>query len=201
MKKNQKIIAGGTALVVALGLGLAAVGTSSAYFSDTNMGGKVIVSAGSIYVDTDGSKTNTSDVLLEDILPGQTVTGTFTATNSGNSTQDLYVQFTNPYALHAINQLGTTATIEIQVNEEQVFFSDNLNDGYPGNPEVTPLPETLLLAEDVAAGDEISVEFFFTLDSDVHTQVPQNLAGQTVAMPYSVIATQPGIEPHAPNQP
>ncbi len=198
MKRNQKIVAGGTALILALGLGLAAVGTSSAYFSDTNSGGSVVVSAGSIYVDTDGNPTNTSDIMLDNVLPGETATGDFTAKNTGQSTQDLYVQFKAGGVLEAINELGTTATIEITVNDEQVFYSDNLNDEYPGDPSVTPLPETLLLAEDVAPGESIHVEFSFTLDADFVTQPGETWDEYATAkLPYSVIATQPGIEPGA----
>lgn len=197
MKKNHKIVAGGTALILALGLGLAAVGTSSAYFSDTNTGGSVIVSAGSIYVDTDGSQSDTSDIYLDGIVPGQTVTASFTATNSGNSTQDLYVQLTSDAILAAINNLGTTATIEITANGETVFYSENLNDNDPSDPALVPLPDTVKLASDVAPGESVTVELSFTLDADVVTQVPQDWDHVTIALPYDVIATQPGIEPGA----
>jgi hypothetical protein len=196
MQKSTKAKVGGglTAIVLALGMGVVASGATSAYFSDTNSGGVITASYGSIYVDVDGNKTTTPNLDLRDLLPGETKTGEFTVANSGRSDQDVHVQFDSDAVLKLVNQLGRSAAIEIAVDGERVFFSDNLNDGYPGNPAVTPLPKTLTLVEGLAPGASAQVTFAFTYAASNTAQLPIEIP---LNLPYSVIATQPGIAPGA----
>ena len=161
---NKKIIAGGSAALLAVGLGIASVGVTSAYFSDTNTGGHVEASLGSIKVAVDGDKSATPVIDFANLLPGDTATGGYTVENIGRSAQDVYMTFPKEAQLKLIDQLGTYAEIEITVDGERVFFSDNLNDGYPGNPDVTPLPSELKLADGLAAGEDIDVQFSLKLD-------------------------------------
>lgn len=191
---KAKILGGTTALVMACGLAVAGSSVTSAYFSDTNTGGTITASYGSIYVDVDGSKTKTPNLDLTDLLPGQTKTGKFTVKNAGRSPQDVHVRFDSDAILKLVNQLGRSAAIEIKVDDERVFFSDNLNDGYPGDPSVTPLPKQLKLVSDLAPQDDATVEFSFTYAASNTAQLPFEVP---LSLPYSVIATQPGIAPGA----
>lgn len=189
---NKKIVAGGAAVALALGLGVASVGVTNAYFSDTNSGGYVSADLGSIRVDVDGDRTGTPVIAFEGLLPGDTATGGFTVTNTGQSTSDVYMAFPSQLQLAIINDLGTYAELEITVDGEQVFFSDNLNDNYPGDPSVTPLPSQLLLAADVAPGQELDVQVSLKLAEWAETQFPG-----TMKLDYNIVATQPGIAPGA----
>lgn len=193
---NKKIIAGGTAVVLALGLGAAAVGTTSSYFSDTNSGGEISMTMGSIYVKVDGKWTSTPDIQLGAMLPGEVASGDFQVENAGRSAQDVWLQFdpNNP-TFQAVNQLGSYAEIEILVDGERVFFSDNLNGNYPpGTPGVNPLPADLKLAEGLAPGDTVDVVFSLKLAEKLEAQLP---VFPTMKLPYSVTGTQEGINPGA----
>ena len=194
---NKKIIAGGSAALLAVGLGIASVGVTSAYFSDTNTGGHVEASLGSIKVAVDGDRNTTPVIDFANLLPGDTATGGYTVENIGRSAQDVYMTFPKEAQLKLINQLGTYAEIEITVEGERVFFSDNLNDGYPGNPDVTPLPSELKLADGLAAGEDIDVQFSLKLDEKWTNTWNIQWPTVTMKLDYNVVATQPGIAPGA----
>ena len=196
MSKNRKIVASAAAVVVALGLGAAAVGTTSSYFSDINSGGAITMWIGSIAVSVDGNRTTTPDLDLGSLLPGEVATGDFEVKNIGRNAQDVWLQFDpNHPTFKAVNQLGTYAEIEITVDGERVFFSDNLNGNYPpGTPGVTPLPSDLQLTEGLVPGDTATVEFSLKLSEKLQTQLPIAIP---LSLPYSVVATQPGINPGA----
>ena len=194
---NKKIIAGGAAVLLSVGLGVAAVGSTSAYFSDTNSGGYVAASLGSIKVSVDDDADTTPVIDFGSMLPGEVRQGGFTVQNIGRSAQDLYITYPNDAQLKIINQLGTYAEIEITVDGERVFFSDNLNDGYPGNPDVTPLPAELLLAEGLAPGSDLDVQFSLTLADKWTNTFNLNWPTVTMQLDYDVVATQPGITPGA----
>jgi hypothetical protein len=197
MQKSTKAKVGGglTAIVLALGMGVVASGATSAYFSDTNTGGAITASFGTIAVDVDGNRSTTPNLDLSGLLPGEARSADFTVKNTGRSTQDVHMQFDSDAVRKAINTLGSYAAIEITVDGERVFFSDNLNDQYPaGTPGVNPLPKQLLLKGGLGAGSEATVEFTFTASEKFQSQA---MALVPLTMPYSVIATQPGIAPGA----
>lgn len=196
-----KLVAGTAAIVLATGLAVAGSSLTSAYFSDTNTGGAITGTTGSIEVDVNGNKTTTPTITFDNVLPGETRTGSFTFQNTGRSTQDVYLQFTNKALVDEINKLGTYAAIEIKVDGERVFFSDNLNDKWPG--ELVPLPQQLLLKAGVAPTGAHQVDFSFTVAGKFSTQIPNGPLvdkyglNTVLSLPYSVVATQPGIAPGA----
>lgn len=191
---KAKIVGGATAIVMACGLAVAGSSLTSAYFSNTNTGGAINASYGSIYVDVDGKEFTTPDLNLSGMLPGESRSAEFTFTNSGKSAQDTWATFDDDAVLKAVNQLGRKASIEIKVNGQQIFFSDNLNDGYPNDPTVKPLPKQLQLIEGLAAGESATVEFTMGISEDFTSQL---VAAIPVSLPYSIVATQVGIAPGA----
>lgn len=200
MKKNHKIIAGGSALVLALGLGLAGIASSSAYFSDTLTGGSVAVSLASFdltIIDSEGNPVEgTPDIDLGELAPGEASSGSFTVSNTGTTAANVYLTFDDETVLKAINNLGQKASITITVDGETVFFSDNLNDDPEdqGSPGVQPLPEMIQLNTDgdpLKAGEEMVVEFTIELDESWTTE---GKAGVQVKLPYSIEGTQQDVD-------
>jgi hypothetical protein len=194
MKKNQKIAVGGTSLLVALALGVAAVGTTSAYFSDTNTGGAIIVSSetvATIAVDVNGDPTTTPDLGYAALLPGETQTQTFTLTNTGTSAQDVWVQFPNNGENNQFATFLDTATFDIYVDDDLVWTSDPAS----GTTAKPPAP-AILLTEDLPPDESAEVDFALTLDSDT-TSADVQASDKPVTLHYEIVATQPGIEPGA----
>ena len=173
MKKNHKIVAGGTAILLALGLGLAAVGSTSAYFSDTNTGGAITVTAGSIYVDTDGDETTTSDIEYTNVLPGDTLTQDVEVENAGTSAQDLYLVVDEADLATAQDAIAGKGDLFITVDGTQVAQLSTMGAETP-------------LATDLAAGDTATVTF--TLVTTPGTEQAIDPAG--LDLPYSIVATQ-----------
>lgn len=196
MKKNHKIIAGGTALLLALALGLAAVGTTSAYFSDTNTGGAITATSGSvaaISVDVNGDPTATPDIAFENLLPGATQEQSFTVTNSGTSPQDVWVQFPNPEEVGDFSDiLKKDASFEIYVDGQPVWSSGTTADAKTPDWK---LPEAILLAQDLAPGESVTVTFAMTLDATVTSADAHGTGSLPATLHYNIVATQPGIEP------
>ena len=199
---NKKIIAGGAAALLAVGLGVAAVGSTSAYFSDTNSGGYVAASLGSIKVLTDGEKF-TPVIDFGSMLPGDKVEGGFTVLNNGRSTQDVYVTFPTEWQRDLINTLGKKAQVEVIVTDSKgQVIKHHIFDNLVEHPEWgNPVPAEVDLAEGLAAGDSIDVEFVLTMTSDWgntwNVNVPFEWLIPTLTMDYNVVATQPGIAPGA----
>jgi len=199
---KAKLAAGAAATLVAAGLAVSGSSLTSAYFSHTASGGQVTASHGSIELTVNGG-TKTPEIGFKNILPGETRTGSFKVKNVGRSAQDLWLQFTDQKTVDHINTLGRYAAIEIKYGEKTVFYSNNLNDKYPG--VLTPLPKELKLAENVAPGTEETVTFSFEVASAFKTQVSDALMEMIpeladiakMKLPYSVTATQPGIAPGA----
>lgn len=173
MKKNHKIVAGGTAILLALGLGLAAVGSTSAYFSDTNTGGAITVTAGSIYVDTDGDATTTSDVEYTNVLPGDTLAQDVAVENAGTSAQDVYLVVDEAQLATAQAAADGKGDVYISVNGTEVA-------------QLSTMDAEVLLAEDLAAGGTATITF--TLETSTGTEQAIDPAG--LNLPYSIVATQ-----------
>ncbi len=183
--RNRKLVVGGTALVLALGMGMAAIGTSSAYFSETaGTAGvsQVVVEEGSIDVTTDAPTLDYSN-----LLPGEEVTKEFAVTNTGENAQDLYITFTDPAALAELNAALEHSSMWIEVNGEQVFTSDS-------DEGAAALPSEVLLQDGLAAGETVTVTVGFMVDAGYTAQTPGE---NPITLPYSIVATQPGIAPGA----
>lgn len=194
MKKNHKLVAGGAALLLALGLGVAAVGTTSAYFSDTNTGGAITVSsatAASIAVDVDGDPTTTPTLDFAGLLPGQTQTQTFTVTNTGTSAQDVWVQFPNNGENNKFSKFLETATFEIHVDGVLMWTSDPA-----AGTAAKPAAPAILLAQDLQPEESAEVTFALTLDAET-TSADVQASDKPVELHYDIVATQPGIQPGA----
>lgn len=215
---NKKIIAGGSAAaLVALGLGVAAVGTTSAYYSNTNTGGAWQVTTGSIQVSVDDDAETTPDLAYDRLLPGEWHWDSFKVENTGRSAQDVYLQIDNDLVLKAINSLGTYGGIEIKVDGATVFKSLNLNDGYTDanedRPPVKPLAKNTLLIEGLSPdAGPVTVEIGLKMGEAFETQVPDVVVieppipglppieipmDKPLPVSYSIVATQPGIAPEA----
>jgi hypothetical protein len=187
----------------------AVVGSTGAYFSDTN-NGKVSGTVGSIKVATSGGTgADTADFTFTDLLPGTPQSATVNYQNNGRNPQDVWVVFPNADALHSLNQLGTYGEVHIAANGVEKFASQNLNDGYacgtPGNPGVAtvcPVPQKLKLASNVAPGAGGNMTFAFNYASKL---VAGNIDGATGpawntyaggdGLPYQIVATQVGQTP------
>ena len=87
------------------------MGSTSAYFSDTNSGGYVAASLGSIKVSVDGDKGSTPVIDFGSMLPGEEREGGFIVANIGRSAQDVYITYPNEMQLKVTNQMGTYAEI------------------------------------------------------------------------------------------
>jgi len=181
-----------------LGLGLAAVGSTSAYFSDTNTGGAIIATTGTIAaiaVDVNGDPTATPDIAFETLLPGETQEQSFTVTNSGSSVQDVWVQFPNPDEVDAFSAvLKKDASFEILVDGQSVWNSAAVVDAQ--KPDWR-LPDEILLTQGLAPGESVTVTFAMTLDPTVTTADAPTTNALPVTLHYNIVATQPDIQPGA----
>jgi hypothetical protein len=153
---------GGTAFV--------ASGSTGAYFSDTVLGGSIGGSIGTIVVTQD------SPLLINfsnGLLPGTSQTVTVTYHNSGNSPEDVWLNFNNLTALSALNNLGRYGSVVISSGATPVFESWNLDDNSTRcgpfsnaiptgtNSGCWPVPNQLLLASGVPSGQSGSFTFTF----------------------------------------
>lgn len=172
MKMNMKLRA--LTLVATVGLlggtAFVASGATGAYFSDS-VTGHVSGTLGTIQITTPGS---TPYVSLTDLLPGTPQSMTVDYTNSGNSPEDVWLDFNNATALSALNNLGHYGSVTITSSGWGTppsgldFFSNNLDDNSApdacGAFSVTgcnPLPSTVMIASNVPAGKSGSYTFTF----------------------------------------
>jgi hypothetical protein len=216
-----KLPAKGIALVASVALlgGAAwlAAGTTGAYFSDTHTG-TISGTVGSIKVTPyGGSSANGTDLAFDDLLPGTPQTVTLSYQNTGRNTEDVYIVFTNPTALSALNSLGTYGEVHLAADGNPLFDSANLNDRSstcgPFAPSgCWPLQRSYLVKSNVIPGGTGTVTFSFEYASKLSGQgsgsavPPWNtypVPGQVTTvpgvsgtgLPYSIVATQPGITP------
>ncbi len=205
--RNSKLLASGTALVLAAALGVAGVGSSAAYFSDTVTGGMIVVSSGPpehllIAVDTHCIPAGSGAGVTCDIRPGDprgeteapeicfedpynshgdplTLSQQITVTNTGEGVQDVFIQF-GPGLDDFNAELEEGAVLQISVD-------GRVKATYGTNPlgQYTSLTEEpVLLADDLPAGESIEVKITFTPDPG-----RDNVGGKTVQLPYQVYAT------------
>jgi len=164
---------GGTAFV--------ASGSTGAYFSDS-VNGAISGSTGTILITP-----NTTAVSFSDLLPGVPQTVTVNYQNTGNSTEDVYLDFNDVSSLSALNNLGHYGEVTISSsgdgNQGTEFFSSNLDDlvgpgtecGTASNAQSTvttagesgpgmlcwPLTTNYLLTKSLTPGDSGSFSFTF----------------------------------------
>ncbi len=169
----------GSAALVAV-----ASGATGAYFNDTHSG-TLTGTIGSIKVTTSGgSGTDGLDFNFANMLPGVMQTVTAHYVNTGTNAEDVYLVFPNAPALHSVNDLGGYGAVQIKSNGNQVFYSNNLDDGQTAqltavdptsshcssSPSATvplspsgcwPVPNTIKLASNVAPGQGGTMSFGF----------------------------------------
>ena len=202
-RRQRAAIGAGSLALVATGL-VASVNGSLAYFSDSQPS-TLTGSVGSIK----GAVSSTT-LAFDNLLPGEVQTVGARQTNTGRNNQDVWVVFTNPDALHALNNLGTFGEFHVKANGEQKFDSANLNDNSgngcgPLSPAgCWPLPQKLKLASNIGPGAVVDFSFSFGYASKLQTQSPSgggvwnpyplpvpNASG----LPYSIVETQVGQQP------
>jgi hypothetical protein len=213
-KANKvRLAALGITALAAAGTGLAAVGSTGAYFSDTHSG-TISGTVGSIHVSPNGGKgADNMDFTFSNLLPGESQTATLNYENVGHNAQDVWLVFPNATALSALNNLGTYGEVHVVSNGTEIFGSKNLNDNATTCPSCNPLPAKLKLASSVAPGATGTVSFAFNYASKLKGQptVGQTavwnsypVGGQvtTVAadgtgsgLPYQLVAVQQGQTP------
>ena len=220
-KNRKKMIVGAGGVAVALALGLAALGPTGAYFSDTAQG-EVTGTIGSIKVTgSGGSGADQLGLNYTNLLPGVPQTVTSRYTNTGNSAQDVWVVFNNADALHALNDLGTWGEFHLAANGNALFDSANLSDDEDNALEKScgvlaptgcwPLEEQYLLTSNLAPTSTGNVSFTFGYASKLTGQkadgvgVWNSYPVKTVqtpkpdvvgnGLPYQIVATQVGQAP------
>lgn len=201
---------GGTAFV--------ASGATGAYFSDTKAG-TISGTIGNVHVSTTGGTGATgSNLAFTNLLPGDAQTVSLKYTNTGTSSEDIYIVFPNATALSALNNLGHYGEVHLSANTTHLFDSQNLKDsanscGAFSPTGCWPLKSQYLVASNLAVGGAGNVSFSFNYAGLLSTQAPVGttaqwnsypVAGQTttlgadgtgIGLPYEIVATQPGITP------
>jgi hypothetical protein len=203
--------------VAMAGIAFAASANTGASLSDSQTG---VITGQLASISITGTGVNGFDLSFANpLVPGtpQTVSKKFK--NGGNANEDIYLVFNNNPALHALNQLGTEATLKITEDGTQVFSSGDLQDGLQtggGGPffgcsdAQCPLPSVVPLIANVAPGAVNTVTFTFgytyqfTNSSNPNfNPYPVNALGLVDAgsvnsgLPYSLMALPVGAP--APN--
>ncbi len=189
MDRNRKRVTGGLAVALAIGMVLAGVGGSAAYYSDTVSGGSIIVSASpsqvTVLVDTgltvdSLSATNTPDLDLGKATPNSTVSGSFEVKNTGNGAQDVHIQFTDPAELDELNnelKQGSSLEISVEGSPTTLVFDKN-----------NPLPQDVLLVSGLQPGVATTVTLTYHAGKST-AQDDQAKAFKEITLPYSIVAT------------
>lgn len=162
---------GGTAFV--------ASGQTGAYFSDTHSG-TIAGTIGTIQVTPGGGGgADNMDIAFSNLLPGTPQVVSATYSNSGSSTEDVWVVFNNATALSALNNSGRYATVHLSSTGSgsvgDVFDSANLNDrqttcGGFSNAGCWPLTGAYKIAENLAPGSAGTFHFSYMIASKESTQ-------------------------------
>ena len=175
---------GGTAFV--------ASGQTGAYFSDTHTG-TISGTIGTIKVTPGGGTGGENmDIAFSNLLPGAPQTVSSTYTNSGSSTEDVWVVFNNATALSAFNNLGSYATVHLSSTGSgsvgDVFDSANLDDrlatcGSFSPTGCWPMMSAYKIASNLAPGGAGTFHFNYMLASAISTQPATPVAWNTYPLP------------------
>jgi len=227
MSKALKIKLGalGASSLLLVGVAVAAIGLTGAYFSESKAG-EIKGNLGSIHVATaGGTGENGLEFDFKNLLPGEPQTATAKYTNTGKNHEAVWIVFNNAEALHSLNNLGHYGEVTIKSNGKAVFHSANLNDNQPpasgkcgkvlySTDEFSPsgcwpLKEKYRLAADVPPGAKGTMQFSFGYAAKLKTQpeegaeasfntYPPEVEPEDIVdsgLPYEIVATQVGQEP------
>lgn len=209
--RRRKLV-GGVAVTFGIALIMSSVASSGAYFTD-KADGNVSGTVGSIRIDT----TTSSDLVFNNMLPGELQAQSVTYKNTGSSPQDVWLVFPNVTALSALNNLGTYGEVHVANNGTALFDSANLNDrattcGAFAPTGCWPLPQKIKLVENLAAGQSSTLKVSFAYAGKLSTQAPVGtlavfntypVTGQTTihadeagsGLPFQLVALQHGQMP------
>lgn len=200
---KTKIIVLLTTLALSAALFAVASAATGAYFSDAKAG-TLTGTFGSIRVDAGVNADFGGGLAINwpHILPGEVQSAVVHYKNTGDSPQDVWVTFTDPTAVAAINNMGGFGAIQIiDSNTGQVFYSNNLNadsssQGLPGpkGQGLMYMLKDVKLCSNVPAGAEGTMTFKFQYASSLSSF---NGAGIAFNLPYAIVGTQVGIVPGA----
>lgn len=194
MRMNLKMRA--FSLVASVGLlggtAFVASGQTGAYFSDTHSG-TITGTIGTIKVTGGGGGgTDNLDIAFSNLLPGAAQTVTSTYTNSGSSTEDVWVVFNNATALSALNNLGSYGEVHVWSTGSDsvgaVFDSANLDDRLATCGSFTsggcwPLMGAYRIAANLPAGSAGTFHFSFNYASKLSGQPASPVAWNSYPLP------------------
>lgn len=225
MSRTLKVKLGalGASSLLLVGVAVAAIGLTGAYFSETKAG-EIKGNTGSIHVATSGGEgVNGLTFDFKDLLPGEPQTATAHYENTGLNNEAVWVVFNNAEALHSLNNLGSYGEVTLRSDGKSIFHSVNLDDNLPPasgtcgeftpkevEPGVFgcwPLKEKYLLAADIAPGATGNMQFSFAYASKLKSPAaedqpfnayppevePSQVKG--TGLPYEIVATQVGQQP------
>lgn len=217
-RTTRRMVGVGITLVATVGLAVAASGVTSAYFSDTKSG-TISGTIGSVKILTSGgSGPNGLNFKFNDLMPGEPQTVTIAYTSLGTGPQDLFLTFPDVASLHALNNLGSYGEVTVTDSSSGVVFhSTNLNDNRPDASGTCgpfteagcwPLPSTLKVRSNLAAGASGTVSFAFSYPGkktdaqgglwNVYPapgSLPSDSLTSGNGLPFNVVATQVGQTP------
>lgn len=225
MSKTLKVKLGalGASSLLLVGVAVAAIGLTGAYFSETKAG-EFKGNIGSIHVNTSGGDgPNGLEFAFHNMLPGELQTAHIEFENSGANNEAVYIVFQNETALSALNNLGEYGEAYLSADGKGLFGSKNLNDKSSTCPlgshdsehpnPCNPLVKQYKLVSDLAPGARGNASFSFAYSGKlkgepgvgetapfntypVAGQVHVNAAdGEGTGLPYEIVATQVGQEP------
>ncbi|MHB8380072.1 MAG: hypothetical protein ACYDB2_09200 [Acidimicrobiales bacterium] len=169
-----------------------------------------------------GTGVSSADLAFTNLLPGTPQTVTLHYKNTGTSSEDVYLVFSNATALSALNSLGQYGQVHLSSTGAGAlggeFDSSNLNDnlahcGYFSSSGCWPLLKQYEIARNLGPTSTGSFSFGFTFATAYSMQAPAGttaywnaypVSGQTTivssdgsgaGLPYELVATQPGITP------
>jgi hypothetical protein len=175
MKMKTRVLTLVASVGLLAGTAFVASGVTGAYFSDTVTGGEITGTLGTIAISQDSP----GAISFSDLLPGTAQTVQVDYQNTGNSPQDVWLNFNNLTALSALNNsgrygkviitstvgAGSPVTVESSLNLNDRLatcgsFDPNIVDG-GSDADCNPVPSQILLASAVAPGTYGNFTFTF----------------------------------------
>ena len=169
---KRAIIAGAGGLVIAAAL-LVVPGATFGSFSDREVTPTNAIEATTLEINTaGGTGTANLDFMFDNLLPGAAQTASGTYRNTGRMAQDVWIMFPNAGSLDGVE-------VHVASNGTEILGS-------------TDIPRVLKLAGQVApgAGGGFGISFRYSAQNTANPTAPV-----AIALPYQIVATQPGIAP------
>jgi hypothetical protein len=207
------IAAPSLAVVSIVGL---AIGSTGAYFTDTNGGGQINATSGSVAVKVNGSETNAPVINFTNLMPGTPRTSTVSVQNTGSGSEDVYLVFDNSNGgWSAVNALGAygiftiDGTIYDNLNNRYAWGTDTSGQVISENPasgcynvprpaQIKFLPHYIKIAGGLTPTASKSFDITFQLHACMTGPNTDGVGafdsgyGQLL---YSVVAFQAGVDP------